>query len=356
MGVGWSARAQRPVRSHTGAYAPAMRVWVLLRGGRDGQRVRASRPGSPGDAPTASARSPRSDGTGPTSDRAARPTATGTACPTRADNCPSPSPNRNQANADGAALGNACRRGGRQRRDQRRRRGLRCTPPRSTPTPTTTGSRTPPRSGRRHQPARRDTDRDGLPDGARRSAIRRSGAAAHDRRRFRADLDPRTPHRARCAATPTATACLTAGEDATATAAAERRRDRSRAAATPTATRSRTAPTASPSIRAPVSDCRASSRCAAASSTSSVARGRAGRARYAFTAPSPHRYPWQWYWDSCFIAIVRCALGRRARAAPSWNRCSPRSEDGFIGHIIFWGRPLNLERLVRYNVARRGAT
>ena len=30
------------------------------------------------------------------------------------------------------------------------------------------------------------------------------------------------------------------------------------------------------------------------------------------------------------------------------------SEGGFIGHVIFWGRPLNLERLIRYNVAHRG--
>jgi hypothetical protein len=30
------------------------------------------------------------------------------------------------------------------------------------------------------------------------------------------------------------------------------------------------------------------------------------------------------------------------------------SEDGFIGHTILWGRGLDLSRLVRYNVARRG--
>ena len=78
----------------------------------------------------------------------------------------------------------------------------------------------------------------------------------------------------------------------------------------------------------------------------------AGR-RYAFTAPSPARYPWQWYWDSCFCAIVR---GRwdPERARRELESLLAASEGGFVGHVIFWGRPLDLERLVRYNVARRG--
>lgn len=78
----------------------------------------------------------------------------------------------------------------------------------------------------------------------------------------------------------------------------------------------------------------------------------AGR-RYGFTAPSPGRYPWQWYWDSCFIAIVRSRWDRE-RARRELESLLAASEGGFIGHVIFWGRPLNLERLVRYNVARRG--
>ena len=78
----------------------------------------------------------------------------------------------------------------------------------------------------------------------------------------------------------------------------------------------------------------------------------AGR-RYAFTAPSPARYPWQWYWDSCFIAIVRSRWDP-ARARAELESLLAASEGGFIGHVIFWGRPLNLERLIRYNVARRG--
>lgn len=75
--------------------------------------------------------------------------------------------------------------------------------------------------------------------------------------------------------------------------------------------------------------------------------------RYAFSVPSPRSYPWQWYWDSGFHAIVR----RR------WNRVKARDElvtllgamepDGFIGHTIMWGRPLDLGRAIRYNIASR---
>jgi hypothetical protein len=73
---------------------------------------------------------------------------------------------------------------------------------------------------------------------------------------------------------------------------------------------------------------------------------------YAFTAPSPGRYPWQWYWDSGFVAIVR----RRwdpVRARRELESLLSASEDGFIGHIVFWGRPLTRQRAFRYNVARR---
>lgn len=73
---------------------------------------------------------------------------------------------------------------------------------------------------------------------------------------------------------------------------------------------------------------------------------------YAFTVPSPQRYPWQWYWDSGFHSIV-------------WRRFDPDSsrreletllgaaEDGFIGHTLFWERPVDLQRAVRYNVTTR---
>jgi hypothetical protein len=89
--------------------------------------------------------------------------------------------------------------------------------------------------------------------------------------------------------------------------------------------------------------------------SSSWAEGERRGVPYAYTRPSPSRYPWQWYWDSCFAAI-------------SWRRFDPaRSrveletllramrEDGFIGHVVFWDRPISLRRRLYYNVASRTA-
>lgn len=74
---------------------------------------------------------------------------------------------------------------------------------------------------------------------------------------------------------------------------------------------------------------------------------------YAFSVPSPRSYPWQWYWDSCFHAIVRRRFdpaGARAELETLLNAADP---DGFIGHTILWGRPLDLQRAIRYNIASR---
>ena len=74
---------------------------------------------------------------------------------------------------------------------------------------------------------------------------------------------------------------------------------------------------------------------------------------YAYTCPSPGRYPWQWYWDSCFAAIVwRRFEPARARAELE-SLLAAQREDGFIGHTIFWDRPVSLSRLLFYNVASR---
>ncbi len=77
--------------------------------------------------------------------------------------------------------------------------------------------------------------------------------------------------------------------------------------------------------------------------------------RFAYTRPSPSRYPWQWYWDSCFAAIVwRHFDPARARAELETLLAAQR-EDGFIGHTIFWDRPVSLGRLPFYNVTSRRA-
>jgi hypothetical protein len=76
---------------------------------------------------------------------------------------------------------------------------------------------------------------------------------------------------------------------------------------------------------------------------------------YAYTRPSPGRYPWQWYWDSCFAAIVwrRFDPARsRAELETLLRACRP---DGFVGHVVFWERPVSLQRGVYYNVASRSA-
>ena len=77
--------------------------------------------------------------------------------------------------------------------------------------------------------------------------------------------------------------------------------------------------------------------------------------RYCYTQPSPGRYPWQWYWDSCFAAIVwRRFEPARARAELE-SLLAAQRPDGFIGHTIFWDRPVSLPRLAFYNVASRSA-
>jgi hypothetical protein len=76
---------------------------------------------------------------------------------------------------------------------------------------------------------------------------------------------------------------------------------------------------------------------------------------YAYTRPSPSRYPWQWYWDSCFAAIVWRRFDRARARAELESLLAAQREDGFIGHTIFWDRPVSLDRLPFYNVRSRSA-
>ncbi len=83
--------------------------------------------------------------------------------------------------------------------------------------------------------------------------------------------------------------------------------------------------------------------------------GDRGGVPFAYTRPSPSRYPWQWYWDSCFAAIAwRRFDPARARRELETLLAAQRP-DGFIGHTIFWERPVTLGRLAFYNVASRGS-
>ncbi|HEV7771147.1 MAG TPA: hypothetical protein VGO66_10905 [Solirubrobacterales bacterium] len=76
---------------------------------------------------------------------------------------------------------------------------------------------------------------------------------------------------------------------------------------------------------------------------------------YAYTEPSPGRYPWQWYWDSCFAAIVRRRFDSAKARAELESLLGVQRPDGFIGHTIFWRRPVSLTRLAFYNVESRRA-
>jgi hypothetical protein len=81
--------------------------------------------------------------------------------------------------------------------------------------------------------------------------------------------------------------------------------------------------------------------------------GERGGRQYAYTAPSSGRYPWQWYWDSCFSAIVwrRFSDVRAREELETLLRAA--TDDGFIGHTIFWGEPVDRVRGLFYNVQDR---
>jgi hypothetical protein len=74
---------------------------------------------------------------------------------------------------------------------------------------------------------------------------------------------------------------------------------------------------------------------------------------FAYTCPSPGRYPWQWYWDSCFAAIAQRRFDPARARTELESLLAAQREDGFIGHTIFWDRPVSLGRLPFYNVASR---
>lgn len=76
---------------------------------------------------------------------------------------------------------------------------------------------------------------------------------------------------------------------------------------------------------------------------------------FSYTRPSPTRYPWQWYWDSCFAAIVWRRFDPARARAELESLLAAQRPDGFIGHTIFWHRPVSLSRLPFYNVTSRRA-
>jgi hypothetical protein len=75
--------------------------------------------------------------------------------------------------------------------------------------------------------------------------------------------------------------------------------------------------------------------------------------RYGYTEPSPHRYPWQWYWDSCFAAMAWRRFDPARARTELETLLAAAKPDGFIGHTIFWRRPVTWQRYAFYNVIAR---
>jgi len=84
-------------------------------------------------------------------------------------------------------------------------------------------------------------------------------------------------------------------------------------------------------------------------------RGERDGIAYSYTEPSPGRYPWQWYWDSCFAAIAWRRFDPAQARAELESLLAAQRPDGFLGHTIFWRRPVSLLRRAFYNVASRGS-
>jgi hypothetical protein len=77
--------------------------------------------------------------------------------------------------------------------------------------------------------------------------------------------------------------------------------------------------------------------------------------QYGYARPSPGHYPWQWYWDSCFHAIVWRRFDPARAERELRSLIAGGSEDGFIGHTIFWHEGVDWQRRWTYNVASRDA-
>jgi hypothetical protein len=76
---------------------------------------------------------------------------------------------------------------------------------------------------------------------------------------------------------------------------------------------------------------------------------------FAYSRPSPSHYYWQWYWDSAFHAIVWRRFAPERSRLELTSLLNGGTEDGFIGHTIFWDRPVDLRRRFTYNIASRSA-
>lgn len=59
---------------------------------------------------------------------------------------------------------------------------------------------------------------------------------------------------------------------------------------------------------------------------------------YAYVRPSPGRYEFMWFWDSCCHAIAAAKLDPGLAKRELQLLTATQREDGFIGHVVYWGR------------------
>ena len=62
------------------------------------------------------------------------------------------------------------------------------------------------------------------------------------------------------------------------------------------------------------------------------------RRQFFYVRPSPGRYSWQWFWDSGFHAIALARLDAEMARKELLTLVASQREDGFIGHMVYWGR------------------
>ncbi len=62
------------------------------------------------------------------------------------------------------------------------------------------------------------------------------------------------------------------------------------------------------------------------------------KTRYSYVCPCLKDYPWQWFWDSCFHAITLSHIDPSLAKAELRTLLSAQHPDGFIPHVIHWGR------------------
>ena len=58
---------------------------------------------------------------------------------------------------------------------------------------------------------------------------------------------------------------------------------------------------------------------------------------YSYLCPSPTEYKWQWFTDSCFHAIAIAHVDHEQSIRELDTLVATQRDDGFIGHVHFWG-------------------